>query len=332
MKTRKRPRTFIVSFYILVLIFLVLSVFLGNQSFETQGNTAANFGYTGIAAEADGWIYTIDPYWEYKGLYAVKSDGSESFKLFDGECSYINVVGDWVYFIHYYRYTGTTLYKIPKGGGKAVALLTGVVKMIVVDDWIYYQDGNTSGLDKIRTDGTGKTRIINEAATLFDVRGGWIYFLQYEQGTLGHSLYRVRLGGGEKKLIAEGLGSPVTDGTWIYYTKYDNTHYQDFATLARCRMDGSWEEILTDAGSKPFIDGEWIYFNGQSGIYRMKTDGTEKSKISDSRYVLMNSTTDWLIYREYEVYYSGSSYVLYKMHKDGSDVSPFWADPGSYEE
>lgn len=327
-----RPKTFNISFFILVLLFLVSTVLMGSRSVELRGNTTANLNNGGFAAESDGWIYTIDPYWEYNALYKVKPDGSEVVKLFDGDCSSINVVGDWVYFVYYYRYTGYTLYKIPKSGGKAIALATRVMKIFVVSDWIYCQSAAPEGISKIRTDGTEKTSLFDESATLFDVRNGWVFFLQYESDFVSQDLFKVRTDGSEKQLVLKGLIKPVTDGQWIYYGKRDEIRENSYSPLVKCRMDGSREQILTQqTGWQPFLSGTWLYYNANGGIYRMKTDGTDSSNLSPINYVYMNAAADWLIYREHDDAINARSYVLYKMRPDGSEPSTFWGDPGSYE-
>jgi hypothetical protein len=76
--------------------------------------------------------------------------------------------------------------------------------------------------------------------------------------------------------------------------------------LFRIRTDGTEEAILDEQANDFFVVGDWIYFsNGlvRSGLYKMRTDGTEKNRLVDDDFAneraVHNITVigDWIYYR-----------------------------------
>lgn len=61
------------------------------------GNTAGNISNGGYAAIQGDWIYYGDMGLS-SGLYKIKTDGTDWQRLSDDFASYINVVGDWIYY------------------------------------------------------------------------------------------------------------------------------------------------------------------------------------------------------------------------------------------
>lgn len=69
----------------------------------------------------------------------------------------------------------------------------------VVDDWIYYINENErNSLFKIRTDGTGRTRLNNSDSTIIEIYGDWMY---YHNNSDQSKVYRVRIDGTENNIV-----------------------------------------------------------------------------------------------------------------------------------
>lgn len=334
MRTRRRRLIFIMLGIVGILcLSAAIGISIINQA-KSRGNTTTNFSNFGIAAEADGWLYTIDPSGSEPALYKMRMDESKTVKLYSGRCSSINASCGWVYFITGDTGIGGDLMKVYSTGGEALTLKREVSKALAVGYWIYCQNGTASGISKIRIDGTEDTLLADGNYTLLDVRDEWIYYLQYESGYTTQSLYKMRYDGSNKQLIMGGLYNPIIDGEWIYQCKHEEGRYIEFTPVEKIKIDGSERVTLTEqGGSKLMLDGQWLYYTTEDSIWRMKKDGSENAKIRGEPYLFMNITQDWLIYRSAKEYTGllGGSYQLLKMRKDGSEASFLWDAPNSVE-
>lgn len=136
-------------------------------------------------------------------------------------------------------------------------------------------------------------------------------------------------------------GIAATDGEWIYYAYSDDTYgmeYDDsFYYFCKFRMDGTKEQLIANGhASNINVVDDWIYYYGYTdswdaqGIYKMRTDGTDRTKLNvgDSNNINdMSIVDDWIYYTAFEYNhdergyeYSSSTYSVYKMKKDGSDI------------
>lgn len=311
-------------------IWVVVSMITGTiEQINARGNTTANFSNFGIAAEEGGWIYTIDPRTGAPALYKINIEDGKAAKLYEGECSSINLSCGWVYFIAGgTKNPGGSLLKMQTSGGDATILKTNVDKALLVGYWIYCQNGSASGISRIRTDGTEDTQLLEGQYTLLDVQGEWIYYLQYDSGYTTQSLYKMQLDGSLKQHIMDGLYQPIIDGEWIYQCRRKPGLREEFNPVEKIRIDSTERVLLTEQGcSKLMLDGQWLYYTTADSIYRMKTDGSENTKIASEPYEFMNITQDWLIYRSGKDTSDllGGAYDLKKMHKDGSGLSLLWS-------
>lgn len=108
-------------------------------------------------------------------------------------------------------------------------------------------------------------------------------------------------------------------GDWVYYS--------DVSGLFKSRIKGTW----TDSGTGTVkitdmifsdinIVGEWIYgvsrIKGKTesyGIYRIKTDGTQKQQLNYDSASFVNVTGEWIYYIN-----TGDLYTPYKIKTDGT--------------
>lgn len=219
-------------------------------------------------------------------------------------------------------------------------------------DWIYYTTGlfEKSELYKIRTDGTGKTKISDDYAEEINVLGDWIY---YANLTDNYRVYKIKTDGtGKTKVISDKTGDINIIGDWIYYANDDDnlrlykiktdgtgrvklgddqatfldvinqtiyyTNVDDDFKLYKINTDGTGREKLVDESVSRIYVADWfIYyvdFTENRNLYRVNFDGTNKTLISKESMKFPNFVGDW-------VYYSNilDNGYLYKIRLDGTE-------------
>ena len=114
-------------------------------------------------------------------------------------------------------------------------------------------------------------------------------------------------------------GYVAQQGDWIYY--YDRGY-----GLSKIKIDETNKTLITDDHIENInVIGDWIYYiNGsdQGTIYKIRTDGTEKTKICNMDLVWdLIVVADWMYYSKYDS--NTFSYKLYKMKTDGTEQTMF---------
>jgi hypothetical protein len=261
-------------------------------------NNIQNFGFV-----------ATDGIWEYRSkleggqykLYKMKLDGSQSVKLSDDAPMYINVSGDWIYYSNISD--SRKIYKVKTDGTNRVKVIDASVNatsVSVVDDWIYYtayEGGGVQYICKVKTDGTGYTKF-----------------------TLNNNS------------ILLGSDYITVIGDWIYtscYEKVPNTDYYA-SHLYKIKIDDSQAvKINEDYSYRLNVLKDWIYYqnpNDNYNIYKIKLDGTEKTKLTnytqnDGNVYNFIATYQGIFYSVHDSNFTGSDAVgLYKIMSDGSNV------------
>ena len=246
---------------------------------EVRGNTTGNIANGGYAAYSDGWIYYITMHRAETGgysgmLYKIRNDGSEKTALNVNDAFYINVIGDWIYYMDWQRYA---IYKVRTDGSQNTQVSSHYITGFnVVDDWIYYIDSGR--IFKMRTDGSEDTKLNDaEFCRNINVVGNWIYYISGDGNSNTNYIYRMRTDGSQNTQINDtGSDHINVVGDWIYY----NSNYNDNG-MYKMRTDGS-ENIKLNDDDNYYINivGDWVYYiNDDSGsmrMYKMRTDGTEQ--------------------------------------------------------
>jgi len=244
------------------------------------GNTSGNLSNGGYFAIKDDSVYFRNPNIN-NGLCKMAIDGDNIELLTTDKASFINVIGDWIY----YR------------------------------NW----DDNHK-LYKVRTDGSDKQRIADEKADNISVIDDWIFY-SHKENNRATSLCKIGVDGQNKKRIFYKAGVTVTDifvsDGWIYFNAlYRGNRESEFYKI---RTDGSEGQILLTGIVSGHIEvDDWIFFQDKKDdykLYRMKTDGTEKIKITDVRVVSINCDDKWIYFETQK----NGSYFLNKVDFDGTN-------------
>ncbi len=191
----------------------------------------------------------------------------------------------------------------------------------VQGEWVFYI--NEDVIYKAKADGSEETYLADEAYGV-NVVGDWIYFLKND------NMYKIKTDGSEETRISEDF-VPYTfavAGDWIYYGTvqpyegYENREETEDISMAlgeygiyKIRTDGSERTQLT-----PFIchglniDGDILYYlDIDNRIWQIRTDGSDERQLLDEYCEYLNVSGDWIYYVNY---YDGG---IYRMQKDGTN-------------
>lgn len=302
--------------------------------FNTNGNTGGNLAAKGFVAQQGDWIYYTN---NTEAIYKMKTNGTGKVKLSDAKSVYdINVVGDWIYYIDYESTLDISICKMKTDGTDTVKLLSAndLCFLNVVGDWIYYTSKDE--LYKMKIDGTGKAKLSNDVVSIINIVGDWNYYTSYNYG-----LYKMKTDGTNNIDLNDDnhVENINVVGDWIYYTKFDDS--LGFYQIYKIKTDGTGNIKLSDNQKNqiPCINvvDDWIYYTSINDhskeqedynnndtlkpvpenfatLYKMKTDGTEKTKLEDKCDSFINIIGGWIYYSIGE----SSNDGLYKIKTDGT--------------
>lgn len=291
------------------------------RTVNTMGNSPGNIVNLGLATQQGDWIYYKSP--DRGGsIHKMKIDGSEKTKINDDNSFFINVIGDWVYYLNA---DDTYIYKIRTDGSERTLLIEERADYVtVVKDWIYYLYGAGEGIRKIRTDGTKKTIIYDGYTELMCVTEDWIYYLNFDDNANYGKPYRMRINGKENSEIIDAYADrfAVENDDWFFYIKNYDFENPYFDSIYKIRPDGSEDEQVLDQGAIGDIniyDG-WVYYqSNDTKIHsKIRPDGTGNKSISDKADLAvykLNIVDKWI----FHMVGKADGYGIYKFRHDGSD-------------
>ncbi len=214
----------------------------------------------------------------------------------------------------------------------SVTLLTGCGSGAHIGDvnqsggWIYYI--NNGSLYKMKTDWTGKTKLTDKAYQL-RIDGETIYYLD---DSVICNLFKINADGtGNMKLSDDIVSSFAVSDNWIYYsTKKSNDEMNDLEKKSppdklttiivggvyKMKTDGSEKKKLADidlTSGVIRVSDNWIYYTNSGGIYKMMIDGTGKTKVAHNA-GLQVVKDNWIYYTYDEVHQ-----FMYRIKTDGTE-------------
>jgi hypothetical protein len=265
---------------------VMLIIAISNKAFPVSlkpdelgewGNTMENIRRGGFAAIQDDWIFYVNLtennrlMGNYRfSLYKMRTDGTEKTVLDEGLWgynTYINVIGDWIYYYVFGIYPNSgQLYRIRTDGTEKTTVADSMWgnKFIVIGDWIYFDRGIYKY--RIRTDGTDLMLLRETLGWDFYIEGDWIYFDDSRGRYWGYQRTTSKI---------------LLNGTGIRRHVYAGNVRDMIPPL-----DSEYAEILRDTDlsiNEINIAGDWIFFTGTGSgdwrggynLYKVRTDGTE---------------------------------------------------------
>jgi hypothetical protein len=191
---------------------------------------------------------------------------------------------------------------------------------VYYDGWIYfhYNLGCVSAdycgsIAKVRPDGSGFEIVDYRPHPIYiNIQDGWIYYCNPD---IDGNIFKVRIDGSEYIELNDDYSEYLNIvGEWIYYI--GNNDEGGFiykidkwgANLTRLSEDSAVSSIN--------VVGDWIYYVnriGDSSIYKMRTDGSQRTKLNISPGKYLNVADGWIYYTN-----SDDRDRIYKMLIDGS--------------
>lgn len=225
--------------------------------------------------------------------------------------------GEWIYFSSMEE----GLCKMKEDGSSKTLVLPdkSITYINIVDDYVYYTSlTNNSKLYKIKTDGTGiKMLSENDVSDVYIVNG-CIYFINNVEDE--YKICRMKTDGSElSEISSKGVSDLFFFEDTIYYTQREYDDKLNKYSLYRMNSNGTNKTKIHDEDINNFnILGEWIYYidkDNNSNIYKMRLDGSDKTKINSDKSSYINVVGEW-------IYYVNSIDIhndaLYKIKTDGS--------------
>ena len=216
--------------------------------------------------------------------------------------------------------------ELPMGNTNANISNAGI--SVLHEDWIFFMNyADSNKLYKVKTDGTGETKVSDDYAYYLNSYGDWIY---YSNAMENGKLYKMKPDGTERTLISDAsTRNVVVYKDWIYYSDLTDPQKTDaYTKIFRMKMDGSGNEKVTDFKTAAFnISEDWIYYINpdEQKLYRVKIDGSNHTKLIDSRVTFFNVLKG-------DLYYFDSSEEknnIWKMRVDGTEAVKLSEDKAS---
>lgn len=188
-------------------------------------------------------------------------------------------------------------------------------------DWIYYC--TSEGLFKVNVDGTEEELLFSDATDkncIFDINvvGNWVYYENFIGGV--RAQYKVTTSGTDQQQIGIGRQTHVIGDTLYWLDKpigYKmNTDGTDIQVVYQASICSDYTLNVCE---------DWIYFciqgdDGKEGIYKIRTDGTERTCLYSGR-------TNYLVVDHDFIYFEGyRDCNLYRMKLDGSELELVFDD------
>ena len=280
---------------------------IGDDDFDSEenkiGNSNSNLSNTGLVVSKNNWVYFSNC---NLGIYKMKTDGSEKEKLNDDGALFLNLVGDYLYYIG----NGQNIVKMKTDGSEKETIYNKrCLFASVIGEWIYFVElleGAYHGyVCKIKTDGSSYTKLSkNKYSSRLNVQGDWIYYIDEDPSKdwdNQNKPYKIKTDGTEEqKFNNESCGFSscfIATDECVYQSTYDE--------MMKISHDGVVIKKITlpDDFYSACVQDDWIYYFGDGNmvpILKMKLDGSSNRKIIDTRY--NNSKLfvcgDWVYYTE----------------------------------
>lgn len=187
------------------------------------------------------------------------------------------------------------------------------------------------GVYKAKSDGTNAVKISDKPAAYLNLYKNYIYYINFDD----RKIYRMKKDGSDNKKISDEMAiSLLVDRGYIYYR--DKVAEEAGSTLFRMKLDGSKKvEVTRDALSYNIIDN-YIYYSSRASlgeVYRIKTDGSNKTKICKINGVLKYIKDDYIYYSMAQENITDAAQFMYnttylnKVKLDGTNSTKLTSEP-----
>ena len=184
-----------------------------------------------------------------------------------------------------------------------------------IDGWVYFYEvdpvSNIQYVSRRRIDGTGKLRI-QTINSGYKINGDWLYYSDDTQ----RSLNRVRLDGTSRQTLVS-----VAETGYVPYAPEcifvgDRIYFKMSGGVYSMRTDGTDKRKISDVEGNFLVNGDWLFVCDISTFRRVRLDGTEEITLVNGDNIFPHFVNSGYIY--FNMYANGRS-NLYRMKIDGFD-------------
>lgn len=254
------------------------------DSYENEGNTPGNLRNGGFIVQKDGWIYYVK---NGSQIYRIKTDGTGEQKLEDVQNPRsINVLGGYLYYVAS-SYLPSSSSSSSKSNSISIfkGSLTGGAGALLSED----EDTYGQGYPYMQAEE-------NSICYSPDFK-----FISSENANFYEGFYKLNVNTRETtQSSGEYFKSMVVRNGYIYFTTLRDDTIRKMPTTGNKKSDGTIDNKEVDFGVKGTIldvNNDYIYYTDTSGdSYKMKEDGTEKTKIANIPSDKFIISGDWVYY------------------------------------
>lgn len=158
--------------------------------------------------------------------------------------------------------------------------------------------------------------------------GSWIYYVAVDDDE-PVGIYKVKNNGKKTEKVADGYmyNLNIVDN-YIYCLEYNEDEERN--DLIKIKTNGKNKETLARDidENQIMVSGKWVYYYKDDNLYRVKTSGTDREKISEREIEYYDIDGSWIYY----IYENDNSQYIAKMKLDGEDATRIAkADEEEYE-
>ena len=147
--------------------------------------------------------------------------------------------------------------------------------------------------------------------------GSWIYYVEVDdEEPVG--ICKVKTNGKKTEKVADGYmyNLNISDN-YIYCLEYNEDEERN--DLIKIKTNGKNKETLARDidENQIMVSGKWVYYYKDDNLYRVKTSGTDREKISEREIEYYDIDGNWIYY----IYENDNSQYIAKMKLDGEDAT-----------
>jgi hypothetical protein len=222
----------------------------------------------------DEWVFYINED-DNDCIYKTSTGGKNAIKMTDESCISFVVLGEWIYYS-----SDSGIYKTPANGSKVKVLVNRdrFNTSAAYYDKIYYpNNADDDNIYVLKSDGISSIKFADLCPRDMIVNNNWLYYTDTHDS---NKLYKIDIDSKETKLLNDfNTTCFKVDGEYIYYVDEQGIH--------RKHCDGTNQiNISNDIPTAIDVYGNWIYYNyghKGGGLYKIKTDGSQKNVIHKNR-------------------------------------------------
>lgn len=272
----------------------------GEELAENMGNSDGNITNIGSVCEKGDTVY----YQNYEDNFSIYKSvkGQEGIKLNEGTSYFINVVGDYVYYVH--EDSDFHIFRMKTDGSDNTEIIKQkAYYMTVYGDKIYYVDyDDNQAIYMANTDGTNAEKIVDAQCYYPIIADNALFYVDYSNDG---KVTRANLDGSSPKVLDD-----VNNVTAAYLNYYDGKLYyanavtnansdkkgQGFENYILCYdlETGTTSTVVEEPCADVNVYDGRVYYSSlkDNKVYSSDLDGKDTKLVYDNNGIFLNLTKD----------------------------------------